>query len=389
MRFEDEQYVRLYVRDTTTWLMMNWQAKCCLPLIFRKLDRAGLLPLDEHGLAGLAAHIQVPLEVVEPAVADLLRLRVLVLQDGILCSANFIEAQECKQSDKARRKASRDRARDIARAVERGVDVQIPDTSSRNVTSPPAVPTPPPSSERGIMEDPPSRNVTPTDARRTPRPTGEQNVTLNCAVLNRSEDPLPPTGAPTVTDREPPAAARGSGSDRTTPSRYEDSWWRSAYEQTVVETLGTDWGFPDKQLSGLRKAVTTFCKQPAAADAWIRREVANFVEATRAKASVWGAFGPDGFLRWLNAGRPDERPANSPQKTEQIGPVRKLLTAKDANHSPTSEDLAADVAWYRSKGIPLPPDHPAAASTSGQERVSEVRAGQGASPGPKAAQGAK
>ncbi len=125
MRFEDEQYIRLYRRDTTTWLMLNWQGRCILPLIFRKLDRAGLLDLGDDGFEALAAHIQVPLEVVEEGMASILRRKALVLrEDGLLMSPRFIEAQEAKQSDKARQKAARDRARDLASAAGRGVSAE-------------------------------------------------------------------------------------------------------------------------------------------------------------------------------------------------------------------------------------------------------------------------
>jgi len=125
MRFEDEQYVRLYKRDTTTWKMLPWQARCLLPLILRKLDRAGILDLGSDGLEALAVHIEMPLEVVEPGIAALLKRNVLVLrEDGVLLWPKFIDGQEAKQSDKARQKAARDRARDVAQAESIGVTLR-------------------------------------------------------------------------------------------------------------------------------------------------------------------------------------------------------------------------------------------------------------------------
>lgn len=176
MRFEDEQYVRLYKRDTTTWKMMPWQSRCILPLILRKLDRAGILDLGDDGLEALAVHIEVPIEVVLEGMPAILRRGVLVLrEDGLLVWPKFIDGQEAKQSDKARQKSARDRARDLASAADRGVDaVTICDAT-----------------------------VTPRDANDTPRDgtvtrghTVSQSVTLSSADLSSaqlSQDPICPT----------------------------------------------------------------------------------------------------------------------------------------------------------------------------------------------------
>jgi hypothetical protein len=104
-------------------------------------------------------------------------------------------------------------------------------------------------------------------------------------------------------------------------SRMEDTYWRDAYADTVRETTGTPWVFPDKQLSGLRAAVQ-HCPTPSEVDGWIRSEVAAFVRAVRPKPKVWSSFGPDGFLSWLNAQRPVEDDGRGP--TIANAPPRKL-----------------------------------------------------------------
>jgi hypothetical protein len=72
VNFEDERYVRLYTRDTVTWKLLKWQGKCLLPLLLRKVDRAGCADLDGAGIEGVAALAEIPLEVVEPGFQQLL-----------------------------------------------------------------------------------------------------------------------------------------------------------------------------------------------------------------------------------------------------------------------------------------------------------------------------
>ena len=44
---------------------MGWQARCLLPLLLRKVDRAGCVDLDGAGAEGVAALVEIPLEVAE------------------------------------------------------------------------------------------------------------------------------------------------------------------------------------------------------------------------------------------------------------------------------------------------------------------------------------
>jgi hypothetical protein len=38
MDWANERYVRLFVRDTTTWKLLPWQSRLLLPAILRKLE---------------------------------------------------------------------------------------------------------------------------------------------------------------------------------------------------------------------------------------------------------------------------------------------------------------------------------------------------------------
>ena len=112
MRWEDERYVRFYTRDTPEWKALTWHARGLFGLILRAVDRAGVLKVGKLGPKGVAVAIQAPWVEVEQALAEL-------LSDGCvrfnpdqtaLFIPNYLEAQECAQSDRARKRASRERA---------------------------------------------------------------------------------------------------------------------------------------------------------------------------------------------------------------------------------------------------------------------------------------
>jgi hypothetical protein len=111
MDWANERYVRLYVRDTTTWKLLPWQSRLLLPAIMRKLDRSGIIDIGDDGDEGLAAVVEVPLEFLQAGLPELLRRRVFQLVRGKLVMPNFLEAQEAKQSDAQRKRESREKQR--------------------------------------------------------------------------------------------------------------------------------------------------------------------------------------------------------------------------------------------------------------------------------------
>jgi hypothetical protein len=114
MRFDDEQYVRLFTRDTPTWVMIGWEARAFLMALLRKVDRAGVLDLGGEGLEGLAVIVLLPLEIVKAGLPKCIDRGILALRDDKIIWLKFMEAQECAQTDKARKRAQRERDRALA-----------------------------------------------------------------------------------------------------------------------------------------------------------------------------------------------------------------------------------------------------------------------------------
>lgn len=117
MRWEDERYVRFYTRDTPEFLALSWHARGLLGLIMRKVDRAGILPVGKLGLRGVAVVVGGPWTEVEGPLRELIDDGCVRFEEesARVVLPNFLDAQEAKQSDAARKRASRERARDGAR----------------------------------------------------------------------------------------------------------------------------------------------------------------------------------------------------------------------------------------------------------------------------------
>ena len=132
MDWENERYIRVYVRDTADLLAIGWQGRAVWHELLRKVDRAGILDTTEPAI--VAETLRIPEEI---ASAGLKRIfgRGMVIEgqlDGkpVLLIPNFQEAQEATSSVKERQRESRQRRRELARAE--GI-VTDRDMQSRNV----------------------------------------------------------------------------------------------------------------------------------------------------------------------------------------------------------------------------------------------------------------
>lgn len=115
MNWDDERYVRLYTRDTLTWLEWNWIARAVFVLMLRKVDRAGVIDVGEHGDAGLAKMIDVPVDVVRKALAQITRDRTVEFFGDAYVVTNFLVAQEARTGGSQRMRDLRERRRALAR----------------------------------------------------------------------------------------------------------------------------------------------------------------------------------------------------------------------------------------------------------------------------------
>lgn len=123
MDWGNERYVRLYTRDTVTWKLLCWEAKALLPLLLRKVDRAGVLDVGADGLLGVVAVVEMPEDMVSRGIDDLIRRGVVTNRDTLYVIPNFLEAQECPQTDRQRQRKAREMRRAGAVVTNRDASV--------------------------------------------------------------------------------------------------------------------------------------------------------------------------------------------------------------------------------------------------------------------------
>jgi len=137
MDWANEQWRKLFVRDTDSWLLLSWLARALFVFMLRKVDRAGVLE-TKRGPRGVAALVGMPLDQVEPALAELLEDGCVAIHDVGYVIPNFLDAQEARQSDAKRQRESRERRRGRSPAVTEGDDmsdvVTLGHTLSHDVT---------------------------------------------------------------------------------------------------------------------------------------------------------------------------------------------------------------------------------------------------------------
>jgi hypothetical protein len=134
MDWPNENYVRLYTRETDDDLVLSWEARAVWHEMLKRFDRSGLIEL-RRGRKGLAAVLRVPVEVVERGVPELIEDgRIRELESGYF-APNFMEAQEATKSDRQRQKESRERRRSKHAVTDQDEPVTNRDETSRHVVT--------------------------------------------------------------------------------------------------------------------------------------------------------------------------------------------------------------------------------------------------------------
>jgi hypothetical protein len=104
VNYEDEDYVRLFTRDTPTWKSWRWEAKATIGPLMRKLDRNGRLdwPAGGDWCVYVAAAIDIPVKVVGIALKEFVRTDTITMGDGFLVMPNFVPGQNAARRTKSR-----------------------------------------------------------------------------------------------------------------------------------------------------------------------------------------------------------------------------------------------------------------------------------------------
>lgn len=231
MNFEDEPYVRLYVRDTKTWLRLGFEGQCVLMFLLRKLDKAGVLDGMEELVSDVALVTGVPEAIVAVGMPRLLGRGVFQWIGDRLIMPNYIEAQTAIRTDKARQRDMREKRVAQARLVTpRDSSVTPRDEVSRE-------PTPDHGSSHGVT-------LYCTDLCSTELSADPERARPHVASAEPVPEPdTPCPAAPAVAnDLAPPEPSRPRATARTydmpegpPPQEYLDEAWiaRVSREQAI------------------------------------------------------------------------------------------------------------------------------------------------------------
>lgn len=139
MDFEDERYVKLYVRDTPTWVSFTPETRAVLPNLMRKLDKGGRIEWPAKlGVKALANALMLRSQWVVIALADLADHGTIDLHEheGWLVMPRFRPGQEARQ--RALTGAERTALSRARKASEGGLvthrDAALPDVTSNGLS---------------------------------------------------------------------------------------------------------------------------------------------------------------------------------------------------------------------------------------------------------------
>lgn len=157
MNFEDEEYIRVYTRNTATTKKLGWEGRTVLWHIERIVQKSGVLELEDGDdlVEVVAALCDLPEDITKCGLERLASRGVTVRHEASLEIVRFVEAQNAKRSDRLRAQDYRDRQKAEALvSAEKKADASR-SVTERHVSSLPASPLPPPS-----LAPPPPEPVT-------------------------------------------------------------------------------------------------------------------------------------------------------------------------------------------------------------------------------------
>lgn len=295
MKYDDENWIKIFTRDTPGWLAISWQARGLALEIARKLPRTtGELSLGRRGLEALAPLLRAEWSAIEPFVRELIDEGRLVYDEArqTLSDPQHVERQASVSSDAARARAYREKRRDSwppSRAVterhEASRDVTKDNAPSRDIT-------------------PASRDVTERHTSVTPRHHKKEEKDKKEEIEN------PPTPRPSGV--VPTADSRIVGHDGAFGAVF-DAWRRGVSSATGARV---------SQLSPLERRdlvdlINTHGNIGSPnIEAWVEATAAEFVRATEARFG----YTTKRCKVWLDAGKPIglDRPPPSHRRGAEV-----------------------------------------------------------------------
>lgn len=135
MNYGDERWVKLYTRDTASWLLMGWEAQAVLMQLMRRVDRAGVLNTAGDPVGFISLLCRMPKEIVQIGYQKLVEMDTVSESENAIVLVNFLEAQENKTSDAEKQRRRRERRESAVKVLKTQESVS-PDVTACHRVSP-------------------------------------------------------------------------------------------------------------------------------------------------------------------------------------------------------------------------------------------------------------
>jgi hypothetical protein len=338
VNFGDEHYVKVFTRETATILAMSWQARALWHDLLLKFSRAGILECGPMKERGLALIVKMPIEVVRPALRELIDLECVRWTGAfnrVLEAPRFNEAQESKKERGVVVRDYRERIKATLHAESVRTYGQTPETArSESDQLGPSV----------TACDPPSPSPSPT-----PTPEKQQHTSTSSPLPeDRRQEASTGSALRAVPDRVQSAAVASVGSPPSPspndpPPKSQDpggvllAIWNDSVSAPIPQARGVT----DKR----RRAATARWAENPSREYWIA--VARRVSASRFcrgqverrdEADPWRAtfdwfLRPDTHVKVME-GHYDDRQQRSMQ--------RDLEVVRERGHDPYEQQIRED-----------------------------------------------
>lgn len=130
MDFADERFVRIYTRDSKTWLRWGWEGQTVFVLTMRKFDQTGRIDDVDDPVEDIALMAGLPVEVVRVGLPRILASGTFVRSQRAIECPNYIDGQTASRSDSARCREYRARLKARREAARRAPDTYRGDTDT-------------------------------------------------------------------------------------------------------------------------------------------------------------------------------------------------------------------------------------------------------------------
>lgn len=269
--WSNEEYVRIYTRETGDDLDLSWEALALWRAMLVKFDKSGLIAA-KNGWLSIARLTRIPADIVERAGPELVRDGRIRSVDGGFFAPNFTEAQTASKSDKVRQRESRDRRR-------RDAQLQAESSNASHMQS---------------------HAVTGCHEQSRGGHSESRNVTL-C-----SADPLPPDASALRPGDTPASPGKQQGAFEAFAAKVDDAV--KARDRKVK--LAPDWK-PSRSEANLEAEAEATGRGVNLTDEFKRMR--DWAKANSAKKSDWDAT----WRNWTRSAKPSSVSGRTPTPLEQ------------------------------------------------------------------------